>query len=423
MEIFRVDNILREIENYNINRDNCIEFLLQDKGRSDDLAFFFYKSGLLQLIECREHLDKMIAFYYGVDNVYSIEEDIAGVYKAFLRGDNKVLVDLFKYAEFITADFCKLFGNDEIDFSEISSPIFIGGIRFWLKKLDAYIKYKGSNPNELSARRMDKQQIDDRAKLYDSKIKVIVDKIKKYLEGIGADSLLNELNLDVVFQEDFDEEFISFCGRFNSYYNFVVQYHRLINDIIAMTSVIKSYRKIEKSILGGRTLGDICLMIRNSLFGEENLTFRKNVLKPNRRIMAEAPLPEDIEYYFSRLNSQFRNCIEEIDMDLFIRKCADVHYDFLRVHPFSDGNGRTARVLLTTMLLSRNIMLPTLYFDYDGKCNFYITSDTALDGDYSNVEQNLFVALAYYYPNVLPNVLQTGKSYYGMSDRVGVIKR
>lgn len=58
-------------------------------------------------------------------------------------------------------------------------------------------------------------------------------------------------------------------------------------------------------------------------------------------------------------------------MILFLTRMADTHIQFERIHPFSDGNGRTGRALLSFELLNNGylpIVIPkddrTEYFDY-----------------------------------------------------------
>lgn len=102
------------------------------------------------------------------------------------------------------------------------------------------------------------------------------------------------------------------------------------------------------------------------------------------------------------LEAEYKKIMMEEDIEKFIRGCARLHFNFLRIHPFLDGNGRTARILLSTMLASRNIFFPSVYIDREGKEDFYIASNAALTGRYERTEQDLLSRIGHFYPMVLP---------------------
>jgi len=59
------------------------------------------------------------------------------------------------------------------------------------------------------------------------------------------------------------------------------------------------------------------------------------------------------------------------DMDPFERE-ARFHIDFIRIHPFEDGNGRTGRLLLNFNLLSQNIPPVIITEDLDNNYKKFI---------------------------------------------------
>jgi Fic family protein len=61
---------------------------------------------------------------------------------------------------------------------------------------------------------------------------------------------------------------------------------------------------------------------------------------------------------------QFINNDEYSDLDYLI-KMALIHYQFEAIHPFTDGNGRTGRILNVLYLINKNLIgLPVLYLSY-----------------------------------------------------------
>ena len=117
--------------------------------------------------------------------------------------------------------------------------------------------------------------------------------------------------------------------------------------------------------------------------------------------MNSAPI-SGLQSEFDKLEKEFKEIMNEKDDEKFVRKCADFHFNFLKVHPFSDGNGRTSRILLITLFASRNIIFPSLYTVDSGKVNFYLRSNEALKGNYQMTENDLIYRLGHFYPMVLP---------------------
>lgn len=75
-----------------------------------------------------------------------------------------------------------------------------------------------------------------------------------------------------------------------------------------------------------------------------------------------------------------------------VKNCAMVHSRFEQIHPFSDGNGRVGRLLMTAMLLQAN--LPPAIIDQSKKQFYYVyLSKAQTGGDQSQLENFLFDAV------------------------------
>lgn len=61
-------------------------------------------------------------------------------------------------------------------------------------------------------------------------------------------------------------------------------------------------------------------------------------------------VPKLLEQFCKSINDQNNN----IKNDKIIKLSADVHYNFVNIHPFGDGNGRTARLLMNYIQLYHN---------------------------------------------------------------------
>lgn len=120
----------------------------------------------------------------------------------------------------------------------------------------------------------------------------------------------------------------------------------------SVVNICQDKLKENRSIINKEMICDInkCILIDNGCEGYANFGEYRNVLawvgtkngKPgieNARYVA--PGPEHIE----NLMNQFYNYINTIDNQNIIIKTAILHILFIKIHPFSDGNGRTARII------------------------------------------------------------------------------
>ncbi|MGM0509406.1 MAG: Fic family protein, partial [Fusobacteriota bacterium] len=66
-----------------------------------------------------------------------------------------------------------------------------------------------------------------------------------------------------------------------------------------------------------------------------------------------------------------------------IERAARLHTDFVKIHPFIDGNGRTARILLNFELIKAGY--PIIIIRNEDKVKYYESLDKAhTTGDYSD---------------------------------------
>lgn len=95
----------------------------------------------------------------------------------------------------------------------------------------------------------------------------------------------------------------------------------------------------------------------------------------------EYALPIDTPILMQELISWYREA--EIENSIHpVALAAMLHYRFVRIHPFDDGNGRTARLLLNYVLLKHN--LPPVIIKSDDKSNYLRALNRADNG---NIEE------------------------------------
>ncbi len=61
-------------------------------------------------------------------------------------------------------------------------------------------------------------------------------------------------------------------------------------------------------------------------------------------------LPDLLEKFCETVNAR----LDEVKDNDITKLASDVHYNFVNIHPFVDGNGRTARLLMNYVLMYHN---------------------------------------------------------------------
>ena len=114
-------------------------------------------------------------------------------------------------------------------------------------------------------------------------------------------------------------------------------------------------------------------------------------LKRNDGVIVYEPPqdPRDIVNYMTNLEA-FINNPEVSDLDPLI-KMAIIHHQFESIHPFTDGNGRTGRIVNILYLVINNLLdLPILYlsrFITHNKGEYYRLLQAIRDNDGNNAQQ------------------------------------
>lgn len=124
-------------------------------------------------------------------------------------------------------------------------------------------------------------------------------------------------------------------------------------------ALFEGFRSIRKRPLNTRTAEEICSTIHD---------VRMNVRRASGTALANAKT-EEIVYTPPEGEPQLRSLLSnweqflhnETEIDPLVRMAAG-HYQFEAIHPFTDGNGRTGRVINSLYLISEGLLtLPILY--------------------------------------------------------------
>ena len=124
-------------------------------------------------------------------------------------------------------------------------------------------------------------------------------------------------------------------------------------------ALLNSYQTIKKRPLNTNTVEQICTEIRDSEMSVRKVPGTALVNPKTEEIIYTPPEGEN---KLRNLLSNWENYIhEESNVDPLIRM-AVAHYQFEAIHPFTDGNGRTGRIVNNLFLSKEGLLnLPILY--------------------------------------------------------------
>ena len=122
-------------------------------------------------------------------------------------------------------------------------------------------------------------------------------------------------------------------------------------------ALLEGYESLRERPLTTRTAEQICSHIKGSEMRVRRVP--GTALARGQTIVYTPPVGEDL--LRSLLANWERFLHEATDIEPLIRMAVG-HYQFEAIHPFTDGNGRTGRVLNSLFLISQDLLtLPILY--------------------------------------------------------------
>lgn len=124
-------------------------------------------------------------------------------------------------------------------------------------------------------------------------------------------------------------------------------------------SLLEGFRSLKRRPLTTKTAEEICSRIKGVEMQVRSVPGTALASGQSGDIVYTPPV--GVELLRSLLANWERFLHESIDLDPLIRM-AVAHYQFEAIHPFTDGNGRTGRVLNSLFLISEDLLtLPILY--------------------------------------------------------------
>ena len=125
------------------------------------------------------------------------------------------------------------------------------------------------------------------------------------------------------------------------------------------TALLEGFRALKKHPLSTRTAEQVCTRIKGVEMQVRRVPGTTLASDKNGTVIYTPPVGEDL--LRTKLANWERYLHETPDVDPLIRMAVG-HYQFEAIHPFTDGNGRTGRVLNSLYLIQEELLtLPILY--------------------------------------------------------------
>lgn len=217
------------------------------------------------------------------------------------------------------------------------------------------------------------------------KYQAILDKAKKYRQLVKQVDDLALQNWEAAFEIEYTHESTAIEGNTLSLMETKVVLEdgvsvggKKLREIYEIVNHRKAYRFIKQRIAEGEkldeaTVKDIHAILMENIFAGG---FYRNV---NVRITGAAHTPPEPEEAYR----QIKNFFADLDwkyQDDQITCAAWTHAEFVRIHPFVDGNGRTSRLIMNYQLM-KNRLLPVSVPDVQRLEYFKCLEEYAVNGN------------------------------------------
>jgi len=125
------------------------------------------------------------------------------------------------------------------------------------------------------------------------------------------------------------------------------------------SALLEGYRALKQSPLNTRTAEQVCSRIKGIEMQVRRVPGTALANQATGEVIYTPPVGEDL--LRTKLANWERYLHEQRDIDPLIRMAVG-HYQFEAIHPFTDGNGRTGRILNSLHLIQEELLtLPILY--------------------------------------------------------------
>lgn len=206
-------------------------------------------------------------------------------------------------------------------------------------------------------------------------------------------------------------------------------YNYLFEPIEYMAKDIKANLELGKEIYSDKLIDEpdfekICYMIREKMAkvgadteidpdNKENSVgietgYRKNAYTINQQnktpfVKGGKYGHKEISEKMQELGKRFEDLQKCEDIDKYVRESSDFVRDFIALHPYTDGNGRTSRMLLDVMMAKKGIVIPSViesYYERYSNSDYSKAEEMATAGDYKPMQEYLIKRVRKFNPDI-----------------------
>ena len=376
-----------EFKSYKLDKDNIIDFLIKE---DNDVNKYILKLYLISLLENYRHIDKLIKYIY-LDNNFKYTPTI----EIINRIDNKEfwnrikdvkIQDNYNKLNWIDENlsiFIKLFINDfDSNFASFKKKIeneknFINKLKLSRQLKFMIKKYKKNKDNIIISFNetfknyitldefiaLIKKSVNNLAKDDGGSVEEWLDS-NFYFVNCGDKKIKNYLKIFI------DEDKIVDFLKEDLLYNYKIIIDLFNEDIINENDLEKLIYKIRELMMNDDLyMKNLQFDAKDYYDGKEigvvpiNTNYRKMNLRHDTVFFSNSASIENIENEMSELFKKYCN-IWKLEGDAYVLKCYEFVQDFLQIHPYLDGNGRTSKYLFYLLLFKKNILPFTITDDH-----------------------------------------------------------
>ncbi len=217
-----------------------------------------------------------------------------------------------------------------------------------------------------------------------------------------SDYIKNNITIEAMrkTEEDLFQEMSYRLGRFmsNTFDESIPQFYNALTTILDMSNVVVDFEKADdKSLTSLLSIIRSQIMIIPTDADHQKLdnAYRTCDLPGSmgdflNTASSHGDIPEDMR----KLGEDYERLMQMSDIQEYVKEAGRIWYRFMQIHPYTDGNGRTGRYLLNTLLAHRGIIIPSLYSSLSERKSFFEKLDKnvihVLNPDYDALAQDLF---------------------------------
>ena len=136
-----------------------------------------------------------------------------------------------------------------------------------------------------------------------------------------------------------------------------------LREIYEIKSNARALEEVLKSLRNNEKFSELLVLKLHYFIGESTVTFPGEYKKVNNYIVGsdlQTTPANRVPFVMSQWIDGVRSDLESVAESDFFYHLAKSHIEFEKIHPFSDGNGRTGRMIMVFQCLKYGMMPPVI---------------------------------------------------------------